>query len=162
MPIALISYQSLTAWQHRQLLDIQLLPSQTLYVGDIHGALHALGAKPCADIQGFVVLVEEVPRGFFLLKRATLLPPWASGRTTTLHALMIDRRYQGMGLGRECVAQLPHVARGLWPDSDRLMLAVDPRNVAAHALYRSLGWQDVEQTHQPQAGSERLMLLPLD
>lgn len=161
MNSSLMKYEALSALQLQQVLQIDLRPEQKTMVGDIHGGLHALSARPVADIQGYVLLVEEVPRGFFLLKRRSLLPPWARGRTATLHALMIDRRYQGFGLGRTCLQKLPECVSNLWPEIEHLMLAVHPDNHPAIALYQALGWTFREDPATPAEGFERQMILKL-
>jgi len=161
MHSTLMKYQALSASQHARLLEIELPRQQVSYVGDIHGGLHSLTARPVCDIQGYAVLVDDIPRGFFLLKRRTLLPPWASGNTATLHALMIDHRHQGLGLGRECLARLPAVVREGWPEVEQLMLAVETDNEGARRLYLNAGWQDVPAPTGTALGRERLMLLKL-
>jgi ribosomal protein S18 acetylase RimI-like enzyme len=163
MNMTLARHESLSAIQLQQLLDIELLEEQRRYVGDIYGGLHTLTARPVCDIQGFVLLIDDIPRGFFVLKRRSLLPDWADDhpRTTTLHALMIDRRFQGLGLGKQCLRALPALAQGVWPDTERLMLAVEVGNHPARQLYRALGWQELPERDPDQAGVERLMLLTL-
>jgi len=136
----LMKYEALSAVQHQQVQQIELLDEQKACMGGIHGGLHALTARPRADIQGYVLLVADVPRGFFLLKRRSLLPPWAREQTATLHGLMIDRRHQGLGLGKACVQALPELIADLWPEIEHLMLAVDPGNAAALKLYHASGW----------------------
>lgn len=145
MKSSLMTYEALSAKQRAQVEHIELQPWQKVVAGDIHGALHSLTARPLADIQGYVLLIDDAPRGFFLLKRRTLLPHWAQeaqGTTTTLHALIIDHRYQRRGLGEECLRQLPELVLQLWPDIQQLMLAVHPTNHIARTLYLSLGWQE--------------------
>lgn len=164
MHVALTRYESLSPGQQHQLLDLELSLGQIRHVGDIHGGLHALTARPACDIQAFVLLVDDLPRGFFLLKRRALLPDWAlqqSHVTTTLHALMIDRRFQGQGLGKQCLHALPVLTRELWPDTEQLMLAVDTGNHSARELYRALGWQELPEHEVVNAGLERVMRLKL-
>lgn len=161
MKSILKKYETLSALQRQQVLEIELLGEQKTLVGDAYGAVHGLTARPASDIQGYALLVDDVARGFFLLKRRSLLPRWANGQTVTLHGLMIDRRYQGRGLGKNCLEQLPDLVRELWPETRQLMLAVDLGNTTAHALYRSLGWQDYGDADRALVGFERRMLLKL-
>lgn len=164
MHFALTPYESLSPTQQRQLLEIALLPEQVRHVGDIHGGLHTLTARPVVDRQGFVLLIDDIPQGFFVLKRRSLLPDWARDRpriTTTLHALMIDKGFQGLGLGKRCLRALPGLARALWPDTEQLMLAVEAGNHPARQLYLTLGWQDLPESNPEHASVERLMLLRL-
>ena len=157
MNSTLMKYQALSALQHQQLLQIELLDEQRTTFGDIHGALHPLTAHPASDIQGFVLLVDDVPRGFFLLKRRSLLPLWAKDQTATLHGLLIDRRFQGARLGSTCVQNLPELALELWPEIERLMLAVHPANEAALRLYQGAGWVFNSEEPKLAEDSERLM-----
>lgn len=164
MHFALTRHESLSPTQQHQVLEIELLPEQIRHVGDIYGGLHTLTARPVADRQGFVLLIDDIPRGFFILKRRSLLPDWARGHTratTTLHALMIDKRFQGLGLGKQCLRALPELTRALWPDTEQLMLAVEVGNNPAYQLYLSLGWQDLPGSDSDHASFERLMLLTL-
>jgi GNAT superfamily N-acetyltransferase len=164
MHFALTRYESLSPTQQRQLMEIELLPEQIRHVGDIHGGLHTLTARPVADRQGFVLLLDDIPRGFFVLKRRSLLPDWARDGarvTTTLHALMIDRRFQGLGLGKQCLRALPGLTQNLWPETEQLMLAVETGNHPARQLYLALGWQDLPGSDTGHASVERLMLLTL-
>lgn len=161
MKTTLMKYQTLSVLQHQQLQQIELQPAQKTFVGDIYGALHGLTARPLSDLQAYVLLVEEVPRGFFLLKRGSLLPPWAQGQTATLHALMIDRRYQRLGLGESCVRRLPGLVAELWPDIVQVMLAVHPANHAAAALYQALGWTYRDDEAGSTEHDERRMVLTL-
>lgn len=158
MESTLMKYEALSASQRSQVQQIELLDEQKTTFGDIHGALHGLTARPFPDIQGYVLLVEDVPRGFFLLKRRTLLPAWAQGRTATLHALIIDHRYQGLGLGHTCLRLLPTVVPDLWPEIEQLMLTVHPTNHAALALYQAAGWAFSDDTVIAAAGFERRMV----
>lgn len=164
MHFTLTRHESLSPIQQRQLLEIELLPEQIRHVGDIHGGLHTLTARPIADRQGFVLLVDDIPRGFFVLKRRSLLPEWAREHakvTTTLHALMVEKRFQGLGLGKQCLRALPALARDLWPDTAQLMLAVEAGNQPARQLYLALGWQALPERDPDHVSVERLMLLAL-
>jgi len=161
METLLKEYQLLSALQRHQVKEIELKEEQKGLFGDIHGVLHTLRARPASDIQGYALLVDGVPRGFFILKRRTLLPAWAKGSTATFQALTIDRRYQGLGLGKWCMQTLPGVVRELWPEIEQLMLAVDPANRVACLLYQASGWRDCDASGLAGARSEQPMLLKL-
>jgi GNAT superfamily N-acetyltransferase len=164
MHLTLARHESLAPAQQQALLNIALHAEQIRHVGDIHGGLHTLTARPVCDIQGFVLLIDDIARGFFVLKRGSLLPDWARERadvTTTLHALMIDRRFQGQGLGKQCLRALPALVRDLWPETEQLMLAVEVGNHPARQLYLTLGWQEMPESSCNQAGFERYLRLTL-
>jgi len=161
MNTRLVSHSRLTAMQQEQLLDIEVHPAQKDFSGDIHNALATLLDRPNPDVHGFALLHEEVPRVFFLLKRGAFLAPWADRNAATLHALQVDRRLQRQGLGRQCLEQLPHAARQLWPDVAQLQLSVDAENHAGLGLYLALGWVDSGEAYRGRIGYERRMSLPL-
>ena len=63
--------------------------------------------------------------------------------TYNIWHLMIDRRYQGKGLGRAAMElALEYIRTKPFGPSDRVLLTVSPRNTAACALYRTLGFAE--------------------
>ncbi len=61
--------------------------------------------------------------------------------------VMIDRHHQGRGFGRRLVDMMIAEMRGI-ADCRRILLAVEPRNTNAIALYRKLGFEDIGRTHE--------------
>ena len=161
MSTELTPYPRLTAWQRTQLLDIQVRPEQRPFSGDIQGALHTLLSQSSPDIQGLALLVENLPLAFLLLKHGPLVPPWAAPDAVTLHALQVDHRQQGHGLGQACLAGLPAMARQLWPQAGCLQLSVDADNQTARRLYLKMGWVDTGEGYRGRVGYERRLTLPL-
>ena len=68
----LCTYDDLTAEQRQQLRAINVHPEQLPYCGDIECALYSLPTPPPAGIKGFVLLADDLPVAFLLLKRAPL------------------------------------------------------------------------------------------
>jgi ribosomal protein S18 acetylase RimI-like enzyme len=161
MKMEVVGYAALRKVQRQELELIELPHEQKMFAGDIFGALNTLVSASEKDIQGFALLVDDTPRGFFLLKRGALLPPWADADSATLHALMIDVEWQGRGLGKQCLQQLPEVAKAAWPDIGKLMLSVDADNHVAIKLYTGLGWIDDGNAYRGRVGYERRMVLAL-
>ena len=57
--------------------------------------------------------------------------------------LMVDRRHQGKGLGRAAMElALEYIRTKPFGDSNRVLLTVNPKNSAACALYRALGFAE--------------------
>lgn len=161
MPPHLSPLRDLSPLQHAQLLDIELLPEQRMFAGDIESELHILRGRSHPDVCGLALLVEEVPKAFLLLKRGELLPPWARRDAATVHALQIDRRAQRCGLGRLLLTELPATVRALWPQVHCLQLSVDEQNTAALGLYRALGWTVTGNGYRAAIGFERQLTLAL-
>jgi diamine N-acetyltransferase len=61
--------------------------------------------------------------------------------------VMIDRRHQGRGYGRRLVELLIGEMQAR-RDCRRVLLAVHPDNQRAIALYRTMGFVDIERTHE--------------
>lgn len=126
MQTRLVGYHDLDPHQCQQLEKLEVTPEQTQFSGDIYTALNTLLVNPNPNVCGFVLLADERPVGFFLLKRGDCLPHWAQEElAATLHALQIDRREQGKGLGKACLQALPAALSLKWPDITQLMLSVD-------------------------------------
>ena len=159
MTLQLIHYSELTPAQCEQLQQLEVLPAQHAFVGDIHGALYSLRSAQGDDVRGLALLVGAVPQAFLLLKRGAHLPPWARDDAATLHALQVDWRAQGQGLGRHCLAALPARVREAWPQVRCLQLSVDTDNQAALGLYRAAGWVDSGDGYRGRVGYERQMTL---
>lgn len=159
MHLQLIHYAEMTPAQRACLAAIEVLPAQRAFAGDIEGALYTLCGAKGDDVRGLALLADEVPRAFMLLKRGAHLPPWARTDAATLHALQVDWRQQGRGLGRSCLAQLPQRVREVWPQVGCLQLSADADNQAALGLYRAAGWVDTGQGYKGRTGYERQMTL---
>ena len=159
--IQIVNYQTLTAAQRKQLDELEILPEQLPFSGDIYCALNTLLVRPTADIEGFVLLVDDQPVGFFMLKRGAFLPQWAASGSATLHALQIDHRVQGQGLGKAFLQGLPGAIHETWPDIEQVMLSVDADNLPALNLYLAQGWVDTGEAYKGRIGYERRLSLKL-
>jgi len=157
----LTPYPDLSPAQLQQLMDIEIRPEQKQYSGDVDMALYTLLGCMDGEIQGFALLVDEVPKAFLLLKHGRYVPEWAHPGSATLHALQVDSRMQGRGLGRACLEGLPDAARGAWPGVQQLELSVDADNVAGMGLYKALGWVDRGEAYRGRIGYERRFVLVL-
>ncbi|MDU8499844.1 GNAT family N-acetyltransferase [Pseudomonas syringae] len=162
MQTRLVDYHDLNASQRQQLGHLEVTQEQTQFSGDIYTALNTLLVNPSPNVCGFVLLGDDKPVGFFLLKRGDCLPHWAQEElAATLHALQIDHREQGKGLGKACLQALPATLRLKWPDITHLMLSVDADNSAAIGLYSGQGWVDTGEAYRGRIGFERRLVLTL-
>ncbi|SDX66808.1 Acetyltransferase (GNAT) family protein [Pseudomonas syringae] len=162
MQTRLVGYEDLTHTQRQQLDQLEVTREQTQFSGDIYTALNTLLVNPSPNVRGFVLLADEKPVGFFLLKRGDCLPHWAGEElAATLHALQIDHRQQGKGLGKACLQALPAALRLKWPDITHVMLSVDADNSAAIGLYSGQGWMDTGEAYRGRIGFERRWVLTL-
>ena len=162
METRLVPYETLTAAQQQQLSALEVHPEQLPWCGDIYCALNSLLVNPSPGIKGFALLADEIPVAFLLLKRPPCLPHWADEHSATLHALQVDHRHQGLGLGKACLQALPIAARLVWPQIKALELSVDSANVTAMGLYLHAGWVDRGEAYKSTTAYERRLALALD
>ena len=153
----LCTYDDLTAEQRQQLRAINVHPEQLPYCGDIECALYSLPTPPPAGIKGFVLLADDLPVAFLLLKRAPLLAHWAEPGSATVHAFQVDKRLQGQGIGKTCLNLLARQLHGYWPEINQLMLSVSPFNTSALQFYKGQGWIEGGEAYQ----GERCLTLAL-
>ncbi|HEX8594410.1 MAG TPA: GNAT family N-acetyltransferase [Pseudomonas sp.] len=161
MKIDVVNYEKLTADQRQQLALLEILPEQLPYSGDIYCALNTLRVKPSPDIEGFILLRDEQPIGFLMLRRGSALPDWAAEGSATMHALQIDRHVQGQGLGKAFLQGLHKSVREWWPDIEQIMLSVDADNLPAFNLYLGQGWVDTGVAYKGRVGYERRLSIRL-
>ncbi len=155
METRLVPYETLSPVQKHQLDGLEVHPEQQAYCGDIFSALNTLLVNPNPGVKGFVLLADDFPVAFLLLKRPPCLPHWAGENSATLHALQVDHRQQGRGLGKACLQALPAAAIQAWPQIDGLELSVDTDNVTAMGLYLRAGWVDSGEAYKGRIGFER-------
>ncbi|KIH82067.1 GNAT family N-acetyltransferase [Pseudomonas batumici] len=155
MNARLAHYADLTALQREQLEGLEVHPEQLQFCGDIRSALHSLPREPHDGVLGLVLLDEDMPVAFLLLKRHPFVPHWAGAGSATLHALQVDKQVQGRGFGVACLQALPEAARRAWPQIRQLLLSVGTNNKAAMNLYLKQGWVDTGEAYR---GERRLAL----
>src|SRR5450830_81374 len=155
MNTRLTRYDVLTPLQREQLVGLEVHPGQLQFCGDIQSALHFLPREPHDGVLGFVLLDNDLPVAFLLLKRHPFVPHWAGEGSATLHALQVDKRLQGRGFGAACLQALPEAARQAWPQVRQLLLSVGTDNQAAMSLYLKQGWIDTGEAYR---GERRLTL----
>lgn len=98
----------------------------------------------------FAIYDDEMPVGFLMIgfnEAATYdedeVPPKVLDRNYSLWRLMIDKKYQGKGFGREAVRQALEFIR-TWPcgEAEYCALSYEPENTVAAGLYRSFGFEE--------------------
>ena len=82
MQTRLVAYEALNAVQTQQVGAIEVHPEQLPFCGDMYCALNTLLVNPSPDIKGFVLLADDIPVAFLLLKRSPCLPHWEIGRAS--------------------------------------------------------------------------------
>lgn len=145
---------------------LRVAPEQYPFVGDVSFNLADADASPdseamailCADRSGEQVI------GFYRLDYRATIVAWKPICTASvgLRAFMLDRRWQGRGLGvaaiRACCADLER----RHPERKLVALNVDCRNLTALRAYRAAGFVDTGELYfGGSAGPQRLLVRKL-
>lgn len=135
--ISLASYQE----KHSKVLATFSLPDAQ----KTFSALPELSLRYCredSDRFPIVVLVDKVPVGFFVLHIGENIREYTDNKDSILlRGFLIDHNHQGKKYGKKTMEVLPEFAAQLFPGKDRIVLAVNVKNVAAKALYLNSGFQ---------------------
>lgn len=105
MNTRLCAYEDLTPRQREQLREIEVRPEQIAFCGTIESALHSLPVQPQAGIKGLVLLNDELPVAFLLLKREPLLAHWAEPGCATFARTTGRQPCSGPGIGQGLFAR---------------------------------------------------------
>ena len=132
-------------------VDLRVRRDQRSYVAPNDASLleaYLAAGSECKAFP-FAVCRDGKPVGFLMVgyNEAAMYgmygeqPPEAVKNNYSIWRLMIDRRYQHRGYGREAVRQALEFIR-TWPcgKADHCELSYEPDNEAAKALYRSFGF----------------------
>ncbi|MBT2647678.1 GNAT family N-acetyltransferase [Bacillus sp. ISL-34] len=95
------------------------------------------------DRHPIVILAEGIPVGFFVLHIGENITPFTSDeKAILLRGFLVDQKHQGKGIAKKALQILPGYAKGIFPNKDSIILAVNVMNVIAKTLYSKSGYQD--------------------
>ena len=141
---------------------LQVAPGQADYVGDTAFNLAQAQADPLSE--AMAVLAGDTVAGFYRLDFADNAVAGRSlgAPSVGLRAFMLDRAWQGRGLGTRATTALCADLQRRHPRRRLLLLTVNCRNVAAIAAYRHAGFVDSGELYRGgRAGPQHLMLRAL-
>jgi diamine N-acetyltransferase len=119
-------------------LALRAAPQQARFVGSVAGALADAAEYPHASPWYRVVLASGTPVGFVMLSwnvephPPEIIGPWF------LWKLLIDRRYQGRGYGREVIRQVAELVRA--EGAAELLTSYMPETGGPAGFYERLGF----------------------
>lgn len=130
--------KALTHFDRATVVHLELEPKQEEFVEPLDAGFSNLRTPQVEH--PFSVAVGNDVVGFFILREKGALPAWAPPGVITLHNFRIGRSYQGKGYGKLAIRLAVQWILKNRRCIDRLMLAVNVRNVAARQLYLSSGF----------------------
>ncbi|MES9735873.1 GNAT family N-acetyltransferase [Peribacillus frigoritolerans] len=115
------------------------------------------------DRHPIVILAEGIPVGFFVLHIGKNIAPFTSdNKAILLRGFLVDQKNQGKGIAKKALQILPEFAKGIFPNKDSIILAVDVMNVNAKTLYTKSGFQDTGIQKEGRSGLMEIMEYRLD
>lgn len=147
----------LSSAQIEKVRRLKVSAKQAEFGGSFEHSLDTCLRGSCETLRGYCFLQQGAFVGMVILKRPASSPHWVPADAVSLHALKIDWRLQGFGLGRKALELAARMAISSWPDARQLVLAVDADNTAAVTLYRRFGMQDSGPVYRGRIGHEHRM-----
>lgn len=140
---------------------VNALRCQSEFVEDI--ALVLARIKGNELMHPYVMSVRDDLVGYFCVdlsygNRVSYVPDGGAG----LIDYFVDSRYQGLGIGKQAVAQLPFLLKKDFPKLSAIYLAVNHRNPGAKHCYESAGFKVFGNGYVASAGPGDVMKLELD
>ncbi|GAA0134331.1 GNAT family N-acetyltransferase [Paenibacillus sp. YSY-4.3] len=110
-----------------------------------------------------VITYEEIPAGFFILHEGPDIEEFTvNPDAMLLRSFSIDYRYQGQGLAKTAMLQLPEFMKSRFPGHNEVALAVNKRNKVAQAVYMAAGFQDKGKLIEGPIGPQHIYHLALN
>ncbi|RWD82941.1 pyridoxal-phosphate dependent enzyme [Mesorhizobium sp.] len=148
-----LSHTDIAAVSH-----LQIEPEQGQFVDPLYVVFSELRNSPHPELEHpFAITVRNEIVGFLVLCEKAALPEWAPPDAVTLHNLRIDRAYQGNGYGKAATRLAAEWISTNRTSINRLMLAVNARNVIARQAYLRSGFRETGNTHCGSAGLQNIL-----
>lgn len=144
----MVTLRKITAENLWQIVALEVAPEQRSFVASNNNSI----LEAYAAISGGGVALPlgvyhgETPVGFVMLSYGC--EDWPDAPAIAhdnycIWRLMIDRRWQGQGLGRAALeAALQYIRTLPWGSAEYCWLSYEPENTAAKALYHSCGFRE--------------------
>lgn len=108
-------------------------------------------------VLGLCFFFADQPVGLTLFRRSEPSGPCAA----SIHGLKIATPWQGRGWGRLAFRLAVENLKKAWPETEKLVLAVDADNAPAIAVYRGFGMNDSGPVFEGPNGKEHRMEITL-
>ncbi|MET4036297.1 MULTISPECIES: GNAT family N-acetyltransferase [unclassified Bradyrhizobium] len=148
----------LSRFDYPVVAHLKLEPGQEQFVDPLDLVFSELRNSAVAALQHpFSIVVRDEIVGFFVLREKAALPEWARPDAITLHGFRVDRVSQGNGYGKAATGLAAQWILTNRPCINRLMLAVNVRNVRAREVYLKSGFRDTGAMHCGPIGPQNIL-----
>jgi len=106
----------------------------------------------------YCILLDEQPAGFFSLDFSTDRFVYTDNRDAVLlRALSINPAFQGKGVAKSAMLQLPDFVKRHFPKTTEIVFGVNMENESAYQLYLKTGYLDSGNLYEGIKGPQRVM-----
>nr|WP_307835692.1 GNAT family N-acetyltransferase [Elizabethkingia sp. ASV34] len=100
--------------------------------------------------------------GFFSLDFSSDLLTYSDNKNAVLlRALSINPKFQGKGIAKSAMIELPAFVKQNFPKVDEIAFGVNATNENAYKLYLKTGYQDSGKIYEGVKGPQHIMLMKL-
>ncbi|RWM38699.1 pyridoxal-phosphate dependent enzyme [Mesorhizobium sp.] len=150
--------KALSCFDSAAVAHLKLGPEQEQFAGPLDLVFSQLQISSRPELEHpFSIVVRDEVVGFFVLREKDAVPEWAPLDVITLHSLRVDRDYQRKGYGKGAIRLIARWILTNRPDVNRLMLAVNVRNVMARDSYLKSGFWDTGTTYCGPIGTQNIL-----
>ena len=115
-----------------------------------------------AQLLPVTILHRDAPVGFFILDHGEdKFLYTANPHALLLRSMSVHPDYQGQGIGKQALLQLPAFVAIHCPEADEIVLGVNHANHSAHQLYVRSGFVDTGRTLHGSKGLQYILSLSL-
>ena len=157
-----IDLRPVTVSDRLAIKNLVLDPQQEQFAGSVDAIFDDLQNSRYPDLEhAFAIVVLKKRVGFFILRENQALPDWAPRGVVTLHSFRICRACQGKGYGRAGADLAISWVRRERPAVNRLMLAVNTRNMIAKSVYLKAGFVDTGEIFRGPIGDQNILTIEI-
>ena len=114
------------------------------------------------DRYDFAILKDGVAGGFFTLDQSKDRPiGTGDAEAVLLRALSVNPSFQGQGLAKNMLLQLPELVRNKFPEIKKIIFGVNFQNTNAYQLYLKTGYRDLGEVYVGPKGPQHIMVKEL-
>ena len=147
-------YDALTSYiLDEEQSQFSLVPRQVLNNPDIMGLKNRFQ---------YTIIHEKEIVGFFSLDFSSDLLTYSDNENAVLlRALSTNPKFQGRGIAKSAMIELPAFVKQNFPKVDEIAFGVNATNENAYKLYLKTGYQDSGKIYEGVKGPQHIMLMKL-